>query len=319
MRRRTVLLVSPPAALAVLVAGFVGYGTWSRSKPVHYARGGAFPADVPAAAGASGQPVATARATPGAPDATGGPSALPTAAADPVGAAPPAAPARAAQPRTARARPVAPATRAVPVAGTYRVSVSGSEQVRFGPVSFCSRDFPASTEWAVHHADGEGAGVFALDQRYFPGQEGQHDERHLYRYSGGDVLLEFEQATVTCAGQRQSTDVDFSPAQLRIRGPLRVGDSWSSTGGDAQRTESATSRVLRTEPVTVAGRDVATYVVETHVDISGSESGTRTQRWWWAPSLALPVRVFEEISAQRSGGQYTSSATTTVTALPPGA
>jgi hypothetical protein len=207
----------------------------------------------------------------------------------------------------------------VPVVGTYRVTVSGSEQVRFGPVSFCSRDFPAQTTWTVHHADGEGPAVFAVDQRYFPGQEGQHDERHLYRYATGDVHLEFEQATVTCAGQRQSSAVTFTPPQPRILAPLKVGAHWASTGGDAQRTEEISARVLRTETLTVAGRRIPTYVVETHVQITGSESGSRTQRWWWAPSLALPVRVFEEITAQRSGGQYTSSATTTVTGLPGGA
>jgi hypothetical protein len=301
-----------------LAAGFVGYGAWSRSKPVHYARGGQFLAgDAPSAAGHASPSIAGLTSAPPSGSAVVGspaPAAATAASPQPSPTGPPEA-TRASAPSSPRLD----VARQVPVAGTYRVAVSGSEQVRFGPVSFCSRDFPASTAWSVHHADGEGPGVFAVDQRYFPGQEGQHDERHLYRYAGSEVQLVFEQATVTCAGQRQSSDVTFDPPQLRIRGPLSVGARWSSTGGDAKRTETASTRVTRTEILTVAGRRIPTYVVETEVRISGSESGSRTQRWWWAPSLALPVRVFEEISAQRSGGQYTSNATTTVTELPPGA
>jgi hypothetical protein len=317
VRRRSVLLVTPPAVVAVAVAGFVGYGAWSRSKPVHYSRGGPFVASDPASPSSGTSQTATPKAS-GSPIPGAVASAVPSATRSPMTTASPIAPAKASRghgPSTTTRTDV----RSVPVAGTYRVAVSGSEQVRFGPVSFCSRDFPGASAWNVHPADGEGPSAFAVDQRYFPGQDGQHDERHLYRYVEGEVHLEFEQATVTCAGQRQSSDVTFSPPQLRIRSPLTVGAHWSSTGGDAQRTETASTRVLRAETLTVSGRRIPTYVVETKVQISGSESGNRTQRWWWAPSLALPVRVFEEISAQRSGGQYTSSAATTVTALPAGA
>ena len=316
MRRRTLVLVTPPSVIAVLAAGYVGYGAWSRSKPVHYARGGAFAAADP--------PSTVQLVTPSsAPSASGRPTPAPTATARATAAATSAPPAPAPVPAQAAPQASPRAARAVvrrlPAVGTYRVAVQGSEQVRFGPVSFCSREFPSDSAWSVHRAEGERPTSYALDQRYFPGQEGQHDERHIYDYDGTTVTLAFEQATVTCAGQRQSSDVTFSPAQLRIRGPLHVGDSWTSSGGDADRTEDATTKVLRTEQRTVDGRSLTTYVVETTARISGSESGSRTQRWWWAPALALPVQVFEEISAQRSGGQYSSSATTTVTDLPPGA
>ena len=85
---------------------------------------------------------------------------------------------------------------------------------------------------------------------------------------------------------------------------------------DAERTEAARSTVLRAERVTVDGRPLTTYVVETRIDISGAESGSRLQRWWWSPELALPVRIDERISARRSGGEYTSDVSISVVDLP---
>lgn len=319
MRRRTALLVAPVAVVAVGTSAFLGYGAWSRSQPVQYARGGAFVVDDgPAAAAPVVEEAEAAQ-----------PSPTPTAGAAPTARAAASQASSRGRPRTraAVATPVpadspvpvaaeATAARTEPVAGTYRLRVSGKERASFGPISPCSRSFPSASSWSVRKAED---GTWVVDQRFYPGSEGQHDERHVYRYGPGTVELEYEQATVTCAGQRQSSDVSFRPAQVRIRGPLRVGATWSSTGGDADRTEQANSRVLRAEDLVVQGRRIATWVVETKVDITGSEHGSRVQRWWWAPSLALPLRVDETITASRSGGEYTSTASAVVVGLPAGA
>lgn len=315
MRRRTTLIALPLATVLTGAAAFVGYGAWSRSQPVEYSRGGAFaaaddvlgvtppPASSPVPQRSAGATVsAHSSATPSGRRAPGSAArARPPAAAPPLTATdPPAA--------------AAPATAArVPRPGTYRLAAEGSERASFGPVSVCRSTVPSSSSWVVRR-DGDGA--YVVDHRWYPGQAGQHDERHVYRYDGDTVTLEYEKATVTCAGQRQSTEVTFAPAQLRVQGPLRVGARWSSRGGDAERTEDAASEVLRAERVVVAGRSLDTWVVETRVRISGDESGTRVQRWWWAPSLALPVKVEEHITAQRSGGEYSSDVTVTVVELP---
>ena len=309
MRRRTTLIALPVAVAVVGAVAFVGYGAWSRAQPVEYSRGGAFVAEDALVPTDAPVPAASAAATRGAApstEAVRSPSVRPTTAsrgrvvvpASPTADAPVAAPA---------AGPVRPAT------GTYRLAVTGTERATFGPVSVCSSDLPASSAWTVRRAQD---GSYVVDHRWYPGSAGKHDERHIYRYDGDLVTLEYEQATVTCAGQRQSSEVEFSPAQLRIRGPLVVGASWSSTGGDAERTEAARSSVLRREQVTVGGRAVDTYVVQTRITISGDESGSRVQTWWWAPELALPVRVDEQIDAQRSGGAYRSDVSISVVGLP---
>jgi hypothetical protein len=213
-------------------------------------------------------------------------------------------------PASAAADPLTPRT------GVYKLAVDGKEKVDFGPVSFCSRALPTATTLVVSSAQGEPSGSFDFDIRYYPGAAGQHDERHIYRYTRDRVLLGYENATVTCGGVQQASEVSYSPPQVRAELPLRVGASWDSTGGDAQRTEDAHSSVLRTETLQVGSTPVKTFVIETKVRITGSETGSRVQRWWYAPSLALPVKWFEHIDGSRSGATYSEDATITVVATP---
>ena len=66
----------------------------------------------------------------------------------------------------------------------------------------------------------------------------------------------------------------------------------------------------------IAGAPVTTYVIETDVTISGSETGSRHQVWWYAPSWAMPVQWSEQIEGRRSGAAYSEDVTVTVTSRP---
>jgi hypothetical protein len=308
--RRTLIVL---ALLVAVVAAFEVYAWSTRHNGLQLRRGGSTFALAP-----TPEPSEPVPAT-AAPDATRAPSAAPgSAVASPSSpaegsAAPVALSSSASQPVRASRHTATPIT---PRAGTYQLAVDGKEKVDFGPVSFCSRALPARTTLVVAPAQGEPAGSYDFDIRYFPGSAGQHDERHIYRYDRDQVVLSYENATVSCGGVQQASQVDFNPPQVRVQLPLRVGARWSTTTGDSDRTEDATSQVLRTEPVRLAGAEVATYVIETTVRITGSETGSRLQRWWYAPSLALPVKWFEHIDGSRSGATYSEDATVTVVATP---
>lgn len=302
-RKRFVL---PVALVVAAVAAFEGYAAYTRSKPVEYARGGS-------------QFAPTVEPT----SATTAPSSGPSATASPV----PSSTAKAAAPAGPRSRAAPAAVRGtqapavvagvvVPRAGTYQLAVSGSEKVDFGPVSFCSQALPRSTTLVVSKASGESPTSYDFDVRYFPSEAGKHDERHLYRYTAGEVLLDYEIATVTCQGVRQSSDTDYAPPQLRAKLPLKAGASWTSKGGDADRTETSSSTVTRAETLLVHGEQVPTYVIETSTTFTGSESGSRTQTWWYAPSWAMPVKWSEHIDGGRSGASYREDVTVTVTSRP---
>jgi hypothetical protein len=307
-------LLSPVLVLALLAGAFVGYGAWTRSRPTHYNRGGPFasvgtlplvPATSPRAGivSPSAGPVARSAAPRGSAVATS--SAAPTAAAVRSGNADNTA-------TTASGSTTLP----TPRAGSYALAVSGSEHVKFGPFSACTNTFPSSSQLVVSHASGESGASYDFDQRFYPATANKHDERHIYRYSRSGVVLTFEEATVTCGGVKQSTTVNYSPAQTRVRLPLAVGASWHSKGGDSSRTEDATASVVGTERVTVAGTSYLTYVIDTNVKMTGSETGNRAQRWWWSPTLAIPLKWHESLSGSRSGASYSEDVTCSVVALP---
>lgn len=302
MRKRFWL---PVVVLAVAVAGFEGYGAYTRSKPVDYSRGGGDFALLPTVTPTAGTTTAAAATEPPSPTPRPTTPTLPR-----VDVTPQPAPTGTARPE-ARSGAVV-----VPAVGTYPLAVQGSERVQFGPVSFCSQTLPTSTHLVVKRASGESATSYDFDVPFFPSSTGRHDERHIYRYTTSAVLLDYEIATVTCQGIRQSSDTSFTPEQKRVEIPLTVGASWHNHGGGPNRTEDATTKVLRTEVLQIQGRSVLTYVIETTTSFTGDESGTRDQTWWYAPSWAMPVKWHEKQSGHRSGASYSGDITATVLAHP---
>jgi hypothetical protein len=212
-----------------------------------------------------------------------------------------------------RDRPAGPA---LPAVGSYPLAVEGQEKVQFGPVSFCNQTLPSRTNLVVKKAAGESATSYDFDVPFFPGRTGQHDERHIYRFTPTAVYLDYEIATVTCQGVRQSSETSYRPEQAKVRLPLTVGASWHYQGGGSNRTEDSTAKVARTETLTIGGEQVLTYVITTTTSFTGSESGTRDQTWWYAPSWALPVKWHDKQSGHRSGASYSGDITATVLGRP---
>src|SRR4051794_6045268 len=326
-------LISPLLVVALAIGGFTAYGAWTRAHPTHYARGGdafgvdglltspsASPSGRAGKVGRAGKkpPVAadpkkravtgSGRRATGAGGASAGGS---TAGGSTSGGSTSGGSTSGGS--TSSSGPSGPA---LPAAGTYTLAVDGSEKVKFGPYSACHNTFPTKSSLVISPASGEPSGSYDFDQRFFPSSAGKHDERHIYRYTDRGVFLSFEQATVTCAGVKQSTTVDYSPLQLRVPSTLRVGQSWNNSGGDSGRTEDGTSKVAGTATLTVGGRSYRTFVIDTHLELSGDEKGSRDQRWWWAPALGVPLKWHEALSGSRSGATYSEDATFTVVGMP---
>lgn len=215
----------------------------------------------------------------------------------------------------ASSAPAAPSL-ATPATGVYGLRVSGYEQPKFGPFSVCKNTFPSHATLDVHKASGEGTNAFDFDLRLYPGQPNKHDERHIYRYSNDSVDQVYEAETVTCSGMKQSTEVDYSPPQVRVKLPLRSGESWHNHGGGSARTESGDSKVVGASRIAVQGRSYQVYEIKTHLTMSGSETGTRDQTWWYAPSLGIPLKWTETLNGRRSGANYREQLTVTVASLP---
>ena len=314
-------IVSPLVVFALLIGAFFAYGAYTRSQPTHYARGG----DVfglvstpspSASVGARGAKHGVQSAK----QAKGGhairSSAAPQTAAGTGGRISGGGNSgqSSSGATTQHGAALAPITQ--PATGTYQLSVSGSEHVKFGPFSACTNTFPTSSQLVVKPASGEAPGSYDFDLRFYPSSPNRHDERHIYQYSDSGVALSYEEATVTCSGIKQSTTVNYQPAQQRVRLPLSAGETWHTKGGDSGRTESGDFQVLGTDTVVIAGHSYQTWVIDTHVSMSGSETGSREQRWWWSPQLGIPVKWHESLSGQRSGATYSEDVTVSVVGLP---
>lgn len=289
-------IVWPFGIVSLLIVSLVTYGALTTAGPPKPSVGGAFgaPTSSPTSGSLSGSLL---------------PTVSPSSTISPPGAS------ASLTPGVQPERGGGAKTFALPMAGAYRVKVEGTEGVKLSAFGFCNRSFPSTTTLYVKDDyDGrETPTSFEFDIAY----SSLHSERHIYRYTPGSVFLDFEFAQVSCAGKGRPTEVDFKPPQEKIRLPLRVGASWSGRGGDAQRTEAYTSKVLRTETLAINGRDVSTFVIETSVQMTGSEHGSRLQRWWYAPSLALPVRWHEEYDAAQGPASYQASVTVTFIDLDP--
>jgi hypothetical protein len=345
-RRVTTWLLAAVIVLLIPVSGFEAYALHTRLTPTTYERGGVFlpapatetPGTTPSTTpgGTTGPPPATASAavTPGAASRVpssrvptpGGTSTAAPGASGPASSARGATRSVAASPSALRSTTRGPghvlspagvlSGPALPATGLYTLAVSGTESASFGPIGLCSGKLPTTAQLAISHATDESSTSYDYDLRLYPDSPNRHDERHIYRYASDAVLLDFEEATVTCAGVKQSTTVNYAPEQIRARLPLATGASWTSHGGDSGRTEDTVSKVTGTDAVTVGGTTYPVFVIETQVRISGSESGTRLQRWWFSPQLGLPLRTYEKIHASRSGGSFDNEYTATISAFP---
>jgi hypothetical protein len=196
------------------------------------------------------------------------------------------------------------------------LAVSGSESAKFGPISACNNTYPSRATLDVHHATGESPTSYDFDMRLYPGSPNKHDERHIYTYSKNSVVLTYEAETVTCSGIKQSTAVDYSPHQTRVELPLTVGASWHNHGGGTSRTETGTSQVVRRTTVSIQGTSYPVYEIVTKLTMTGSETGTRDQTWWYSPQLAMPLKFSETLQGKRSGANYSESYTASVISLP---
>ena len=314
-------IVSPIVVFALLIGGFFAYGAYTRSQPTHYSRGGdAFglvPSPTPSSSAAAGKVSAGAQASAKPGQKVTSPHASPAAQSVPA-SGPGSSGTTSGQSTGGGTTHRGSALPAIsrPATGTYQLAVSGSEHVKFGPFSACTNTFPTSSSLVVKPASGEPTGSYDFDLRFYPSSPNRHDERHIYRYSDAGVALSYEEATVTCSGIKQSSTVNYSPPQERVKLPLSSGEAWSTDGGDSGRTERGSFRVVGTDTVTIAGHSYKTWVIDTHVSMSGSETGSRDQRWWWSPQLGIPVKWHESLSGQRSGADYSEDVTVTVVGLP---
>jgi hypothetical protein len=173
------------------------------------------------------------------------------------------------------------AARGLPAPGVYEYDVTGSEQLRRGPVDL-DRTLPAVAPMLVRHQDGG----YETDLRYSDG----HTELSRYDLRPRGAYVTFARTVVETPVTTTTRDREWTPPLLRLPLAPEVGQRWGGpfTAGDLEL--QIENEVLRREPVDVGGRPVNAFVIESRQDITGEYTGERTETFWYAPARGLVVR-----------------------------
>ena len=173
----------------------------------------------------------------------------------------------------APASPDEPVARTMPAPGRYTLNVTDN---RSGAVSQAS--------FAVQQLN-------ATDQRQ-TSQTPEGTTVQDMRYTGSGVELLY----LDLAGVKQfqpTPPVLFAPV------PPSIGDSWEwqMVSTDGRTTVEHQSTVTTFERITVAGRSIPTFVVETTLDLSGGGvNGTVTVTTWASTDYTMAVRTHQVVS-----------------------
>jgi putative drug exporter of the RND superfamily len=194
---------------------------------------------------------------------------------------------------------------AIPLGGDWRYHVEGTRRIGLaGSTQPFNED--ATTEVSRVGGDDQAPELRLLTQS----SSGTIDERRRYTPATVDLLS----LQVTSAGL--SYGGTFTPPQLLLRWPIRIGDRWTSnwTTNDTKGTTNAAVTAERT--VTVAGRPLHCYVVERNTTITGAIEGTQQQRSCWVPELGMIADDDQTFTGTYQGVQFEGQARFTLTGTP---
>lgn len=198
-----------------------------------------------------------------------------------------------------------PQRAAIPALGDWRYHVEGTRRIGLaGSTQPFNED--ATTQVSRVGGDDQTPELRLLTQS----PSGTIDERRRYAPTAVDLLsLKVASAGLSYGGT-------FTPPQLLLRWPVRIGDRWRSdwTTDDTKGTTTATVAAERT--VTVAGRPLHCYVVERTTTMTGAIEGTQRQRSCWATDLGMIVDDDQNFAGTYQGVHFEGQAHFTLTSTP---
>lgn len=241
----------------------------------------------------AGAPAATATGSP----AAGAATAAPYAPSPAQGASPQRAGGTAPGGHVATPAPAtAPGHYTYDVAGTVTVGSPGTPQRADGTATL-----------TVEPADGD-------RQRSTLHDDNGDTTEELVVRSTGTYAADLHLAT-------KAFDKDFRPTSpvLLVPSPARPGTSWSwsATSTDGKTQLHATSQVLRTESVTVEGRQVPTAVIDSTLTLSGDVDFTDELTTWYAAGPRLVAKEHSKGKGSYSGFPFSFDSTRTLRSTRP--
>jgi hypothetical protein len=169
-----------------------------------------------------------------------------------------------------------------PLTGVYHYASGGDERIGLGPLSV-GRKLPKDALLVVSPAPSSRF----VDLRV----SSDHTEGWRIQIGGAGVKGIARTIRVGTFGYTRQVSGDAVPPVLLRPAKLRRGLKWQSVykvGAIVFRRESD---VIGRQTVTIAGRALRTWVIQTRETVTGALHGDETRKEWWSPSLGLDVRV----------------------------
>ena len=178
--------------------------------------------------------------------------------------------------------------------GTYTYAQSGSLTV----AGSTSQDPPTGTV-VVQAPTSKGTDTWTqVWENYVNTSQAPTDETFLIDPSG--FSIESELVQMSYGGQTASFDCTFDQPVLILPWPAKVGYSFSGSGTCGSGIDLTVSGTITgTQPVTLDGTTVTTYVISTAVKTTGQVTSTDNETDWFAPSLRLDAK-----SQSNESGSY---------------
>jgi hypothetical protein len=185
----------------------------------------------------------------------------------------------------------------VPTYGSYSYATSGSEKTSFPGTS---RNFPSTTSIKIAKA----GGCATRTWRPIP----QHKEVQTLCPKGSNtLLLKSDQQRISFYGVSTNQKLVCGSKAVVYSTQLRAGDTWKFVCKSAQTTAHQVAEAIGFGHLTVAGKSVRVLHVHVTTTVTGSESGTSTQDYWYAPSLGLLVKNTGKVNAKQGNVVYTEN------------
>jgi hypothetical protein len=179
-----------------------------------------------------------------------------------------------------------------PRPGVYTYAVRGWECAGVGPLCL-RRALPARAYLIVTRR----GTTLQLDLEL----SAEHRESARYDLRGDGRYETWQDTFLSFAGVTQESAEDTVPATLALPTALRVGQTWTQRFHVAKLPVRSDNRVLRREPIAVAGRSIETLVVASNSVTGGAHPGTERDVAWHSPALGLDLR---QTISRRIGGAF---------------
>jgi hypothetical protein len=197
--------------------------------------------------------------------------------------------------------------RLAPRPGVYTYAVKGWECAGVGPLCL-RRALPARAYMVVTQRPS--TLQFELDL------SAEHRETVRYRIRGGARYETWQDTYLSFAGVAQESAEATVPATLALPAEPRTGQRWTQRFHVGKLPVRSDNRVVRREPVEIAGRSIEAFVVASDSVTGGAHPGREHDVAWHAQALGLDLR---QTISRRIGGAfpYRLEATATLEGITP--